>query len=78
VDIYEELKAFLVEHLQMDPKAVSPSMAFGDVPEWDSIGHMTLIAALEEAYGIEVTANTISELTSVDAICSYLLKVKNG
>jgi len=77
VDIFEEIKPLLIEQLQLDPQAVIPSLAFGDVPEWDSIGHMALIAALEETFGIEVTADTISELTSIEAICSHLLKVKH-
>lgn len=77
MDIFEEIKPLLIEQLQLDPQTVTPSLAFGDVPEWDSIGHMTLIAALEETYGIEVTADTISELTSVEAICAHLMKVKS-
>jgi len=77
VDIFEELKPLLMEQLQLDSQTVTPTLAFGDVPEWDSIGHMTLIAALEETYGIEVTADTISELVSVEAICAHLMKVKN-
>jgi len=77
VEIFEEVKPLIIEYLQLDPQAVTPTLAFGDVPEWDSIGHMALIAALEEKYGIEVTADTISELTSIAAICTHLEKVKN-
>ena len=78
LDIYEELKPLLMEQLQLDPAMVTPALAFGDVPEWDSIGHMTLMAALEEAYGIEVSADTISELTSVEVICKHISRVKYG
>lgn len=77
MDMFEELKPLLMEHLQLDAQTVTPSLAFGDVPEWDSIGHMTIIAALEETYGIEVSADTISELVSVEAICAHLMKVKD-
>jgi acyl carrier protein len=41
-------------------------------PRWDSLRHMNLIFALEEAYGVRFTDDEIPLLTSVRAIESAL------
>lgn len=38
--------------------------AFRVTPNWDSIGHMTLVAALEEAFEIELEPAEIRGITS--------------
>ena len=45
---------------------------FGDLPQWDSMGHMEVLVALEKEYGVEVTAETITNLVSVVAIVQHI------
>jgi acyl carrier protein len=66
------IQGILADALQVPQEQISPELAFGDLPEWDSMGHMEVIMRLEESFGIEVNADTIAGLTSVPAICSYL------
>jgi acyl carrier protein len=51
---------------------VTDELAYGDVPEWDSMGHMNLMMALEEKYGVQITADVITNLVSIPAIARYL------
>jgi acyl carrier protein len=51
---------------------ITDGFTYGDVPEWDSMGHMNLMLALEEKYGIQVSADTITNLVSIPAILAYL------
>lgn len=37
---------------------------YKDTPEWDSIAHMTLIAGLEDAFGIELEPEDMLAITS--------------
>jgi len=62
----------LAEALQISQDQVSPDLAFGDLPQWDSMGHMEVMMRLEEHFGVEINADTIAALTSVPAICAYL------
>ena len=39
---------------------------YQDIPAWDSVGHMTLIAALEDAYGIMMDTDDIIDLSSYE------------
>jgi len=68
----KRVQDILAEALQVPLDEIGPQLAFGDLPQWDSMGHMEVIMRLEESFGIEVNADTIAGLTSVPAICSYL------
>lgn len=41
-------------------------LTFQSIPEWDSVGHMGLIAALEEAFDIVFDTDDIVDLSSFD------------
>lgn len=62
----------LINALGLAPHQVSPELAFGDLPQWDSMGHMEVMMALEANFGVEINADTIAQLTSIPAICSYI------
>jgi acyl carrier protein len=66
--LIESLRALMAEAFQVPRDEIVPDMAFGDLPQWDSMGHMELMLRLEEAYGIEVSAESISELVSLPSI----------
>lgn len=36
------------------------------IPAWDSVGHMTLIAAIEDAFGIMMDTDDIIDLSSFE------------
>ena len=67
-----DIQSALSTALQVPVQEVSPELSFGDIPQWDSMGHMEIMLLLESEYGIEVNADTISSLTSVPVICAYL------
>lgn len=50
-----EIDEALVEHATMD-----------SIEKWDSIGQMSLVALIEDAFGIEIEPEEIMELTSFD------------
>lgn len=58
--------------LQVPIETISDDLAFGDLPQWDSMGHMEVMMRLEEFFGIEINADTIAALTSITAIRQYL------
>jgi len=42
------------------------------IPEWDSLGHLTLIHELEVQFGIQFTIDEISEMVNVRTIKEIL------
>ena len=41
-----------------------PDLKYQDVPTWDSVGHMSLISELEDAFDIQFETDDIVELNS--------------
>ena len=52
------------EALAIDNSQRNDKLKYNSVPEWDSIGHMTLIAALEEEFSISVETDDIIDFSS--------------
>ncbi len=68
----ERLKLMLASAIQVPPDLVTPDLAFGDLPQWDSLGHMEVMMRLEEEFGVAINADTIAELISLPEICKYV------
>lgn len=68
----DQVRGLLAEALQVPPEVVTDRLGFGDLPEWDSMGHMEVMVLLEERYGVEISADTIAGLTSIETIIAYL------
>ena len=39
-------------------------LSYNDIPEWDSIGHMTLMSNLEEKFNISIDTDDIVDFSS--------------
>jgi acyl carrier protein len=68
----QRVQTLLSEALGVPPAEITPEMTFGDLPQWDSMGHMEVMMFLEEHFGVEISAETIAQLTSIPAICAYI------
>jgi acyl carrier protein len=74
----EPIQKLISEAIQVPLDQVPPALAFGDLPQWDSMGHMEVMMLLEERYGVEINADTIAALTSIPVICAYLQENHHG
>lgn len=52
---------------------VPADLAYGSIPEWDSIGHMDFLVALEAEFAFALDSPLLLELVSVPAIASFLV-----
>lgn len=73
-NLVDRIQALLVTAIQVPPEEVHPELAFGDLLQWDSMGHMEVMLMLEMEFGVEINADTIAELTSIPAIRDYLVE----
>lgn len=51
-----------------------PDVSRDDVPGWDSMGALTLMAELDERFGIELTADDSKKMTRIDDVLQLLRK----
>ena len=51
-----------------DIAGMDDATEFTSFAEWDSMGHMLFITRVEEAFGIELSAEEIAGITTIGAI----------
>ena len=68
----QRVRSLLAEAIQVPGEMVTPDLSFGDLPQWDSLGHMEVMLRLEEEFGVAIDAETIAQLISVPEICHFL------
>lgn len=76
-DTFKQLQRLFAEVFRVSPDEVTPDLEFGGLPAWDSMGHMDLMVALETSFGVEISAETISQLISIPAILEHI-RTKNA
>lgn len=70
--LIDQVRGVLADVFNVAASEVNPDLEFGDLPQWDSMGHMDVMMALEEQFGIEINAETISDLTSISLIVAHI------
>lgn len=55
-----------------------PGLKYQDIEAWDSVGHMNLIAALEEAFDIMMEADDVIDFSSYEKGKEILAKDDYG
>ncbi len=60
----ERYDKVFVECFSVDEGMLDAEFVYQCVPEWDSVGHMGMIAALEEAFGISMETDDIINFSS--------------
>jgi len=58
--------------LEMPEQQISESLSAEDASNWDSIRHLNLVMALEEAFGVSFSSDELGRLTSYRAIADAL------
>ena len=58
---YQEI---FIESLSIDAKKFDENIKYNEIPEWDSIGHMTLMSGLEEGFKITIDTDDIVDYSS--------------
>jgi acyl carrier protein len=68
----QRIQSLLAEAIQVPGEMVTADLSFGDLPQWDSLGHMEVMLRLEEVFGVAIDADTIAQLISIPEICRFL------
>lgn len=55
--------------LHVEPDTIDMNTQPGDVPAWDSMGHVTLVSSLEQEFGVTFDVDDLMEMENVREIC---------
>lgn len=59
-----KLKRIFAEALNISEENVTDTLEYNGIPEWDSIAHMALIAAIDEEFDIMMDTEDVIDLSS--------------
>ena len=60
----EKYRNAFVEGLDGEEDKITDSLEYEGIPEWDSVGHMSLVACIEEAFDIMMETEDIIDFNS--------------
>ena len=60
----EKYRNAFVEGLDVEEDKITDSLEYEGIPEWDSVGHMSLVACIEEAFDIMMETEDIIDFNS--------------
>jgi citrate synthase len=66
------IEALIASTLNVPVEQVTEDSDMTTLQNWDSLGHINLVLAIEEAYGVVVDEDAVVEITSVRAIREFV------
>ena len=64
MDSKQKYQDIFIKSLSIDKNKFNTDIKYNEIPEWDSIGHMTLMSGLEEGFGITMETDDIVDFGS--------------
>lgn len=60
----------------LEPVLLTPEVSAKDVPEWDSLTHISLMVAVEKAFGVRFRVGEVENTQNVGEFANLILKRK--
>ena len=70
--VFEKLQEIMATALELPAGAIREDSTMDEIEEWDSLGHVHIMVALEQAFDLYMDVDDFAELDSVPAILKYL------
>lgn len=67
-----DIKSLVSSVFNVDVKSINDKSSPDNIQSWDSLGHMNLVAALEEEFGIQLDDDDIDDLRNVALIVNIV------
>ena len=72
----QKYKSIFLKSLGISEDVFTEEIKYNDIPEWDSIGHMTLMSGLEDGFNITFETDDIVDFSSFTKGIEILKKYK--
>ena len=69
----EKYKEIFIKSLSIDDSKFNEKLKYNEIPEWDSIGHMTLMSGLEDGFNISLETDDIVDFRLAEFIYQNIM-----
>ena len=64
----------IFDNLFLEPVTVTPFLSAKDVPEWDSLTHISLIMAVEKNFAVRFRVGEVEKANNIGEFADLILK----
>jgi acyl carrier protein len=72
-DIIAQLQT-IFDTVFLEPVVLTPAISAKDVPEWDSLAHISLMVAVEKAFGVRFRVGEVENTKNIGEFADLILK----
>lgn len=58
----------------LEPVVLTPAISASDVPEWDSLTHISLMVAVEKAFNVRFRVGEVENVKNVGEFANLIIK----
>ncbi len=73
-----DIKKIMARAWDIDHRDVPSDAEFKKYLQWDSLGHVALLVALEAEYKIDINYDTLTELINIQVIIKFIKESSHG
>lgn len=73
--IADKVRSTMSKVFGLDEASISDSSSQDSIEKWDSLGHMNLVVALEEEFGVQLTDDQVIELLNFKLIVQTIKEI---
>ncbi len=70
----EKIQKIFQDVIGVDPSVDRATVVYSEIPGWDSVAHMALVAALEEAFDCMLDMDDIIDMSNYDKAVEIMAK----
>jgi acyl carrier protein len=64
MSVASRLRTVFVDTLELGDDVAVEQLKYRDIEQWDSLGHMTLVAAIEDEFGVQLDTDQVIDMSS--------------
>ena len=76
--VHEDLQQLFRDVFGDDRIELTEETTARDIPQWDSLGHVNLMFAIEERFGVRFRGNELAEFANVGELKRFLEQHADG
>lgn len=73
---FERVRTIIARTFKIQPQLVTPQSSAGQLPGWDSFGHLTLMMEVEKEFSLRFSTEKLNESKTASDICELVRQTK--
>lgn len=77
-EVAGKLRAVFIEALDLDEDVDVENLKYREIEAWDSVGHMSLVAAIEDEFDVQFDTDQVIDMSSFKVAVDMVKELQAG